>query len=97
MTNNSAAIQSTDPEEDVVVGVEDSSEEDENNKKKRDVLSHEADEYPMRQFSFPLMGSEVYLNPFTSIFGFFFLWAISIWCMVEPDKSSEVRDFVNGM
>lgn len=77
-------------EEVVVAAVEEvdtsDSAVDENVKKQRDALTHQPDEYPMRYLSFQLFGSEVNLNPFTSFFGFSFLWALSIWCMVVPDR-----------
>ena len=75
-------------DEEVVLGVEpdssDSAVHEDN--KKRDVLTHQADDKPMRFISFDLFGSEVNLNPFTSFFGFAFLWALSIWCMVVPER-----------
>lgn len=70
--------------EEVVLAAVDSasSQEDE---KKRAVLTHQADDYPMRYISFYLFGKEVNLNPLTTFIGFAFLWALSIWCMVIPD------------
>ena len=73
--------------EEVVLAAVDSSssagkEEDE---KKRAVLTHQADDYPMRYISFYLFGKEVNLNPMTTFIGFAFLWALSIWCIVIPE------------
>lgn len=74
-------------EEGVVVSIEDNSSEED--AKKRDVLTHEADDKPMREWSFMLFGKEVYINPFTSLFGFAFLWALSIWCMIVPTQAND--------
>lgn len=57
-------------------------------KGERQVLSHQADDYPMRVLSIPLMGNVVYLNPCTTVFGFAFLWGFSIWCMADPDGAN---------
>ena len=51
-------------------------------------LSHKADDYPMRFWVLSLGGNEVYLNPFTSLFGFAVLWGFSAWCMADPEGSS---------
>ena len=78
----------TPSEEEVVVAVpeEESSDSDVADKKK-DALSHTPDVYPMRYISFNIFGSELSLNPFTSFFGFAFLWGLSIWCMAAPSQA----------
>ena len=78
-------------EEEVVLAAVDSSDSaGQDDDKKRAVLTHQADEYPMRYISFMLFGKELNLNPLTSFFGFAFLWALSIWCMVIPDRKYQV-------
>lgn len=59
--------------------------------KKTGSLHHVADKYPMRfsMIRIPWSGTELYLNSFTSFFGFAFLWGLSIWCMVQPTKAND--------
>lgn len=64
------------------------SSEDVTETKKANILSHQADDYPMRAISIPFFGSEINLNGATSLFGFSILWALSIWCMVTPNKAA---------
>ena len=60
--------------------------------KKEPDLSHKADDYPMRNWVINFGGNEIYLNPFTSLFGFALLWGFSIWCMTDPDGSKDTLD-----
>jgi len=69
-----------------LVGDKESSEDV--TEKKANILSHQADDYPMRATSIPFFGSEINLNAVTSLFGFTILWALSIWCMAAPNKAN---------
>ena len=91
MSADPVTTKAVDDEEVVVAAAEEEDSSDDDKTKQRDVLTHQADDYPMRSWSINLMGSEMYLNPFTSFFGFAFLWALSIWCMVVPDDANAVR------
>ncbi len=52
--------------------------------------SKEKREFPMRETVISLgSGGELRFNWFVSLFGLAFLWGISIYCMVEPDKAKE--------
>lgn len=45
-------------------------------------------DFPMRETVISLgSGGELRFNWFVSLFGLAFLWGISIYCMVEPDKA----------
>ena len=46
----------------------------------------------MRAWVINFGGNEIYLNPFTSFFGFALLWGFSIWCMTDPDGSKAQLD-----
>lgn len=76
-------------EEEVVLAIPDEEESSDSDAqdKKRDALSHQPDKYPMRYVSCTIFGSELSLNPFTSLFGFAFLWGISVWCMATPSEA----------
>ncbi|CAB9508081.1 Glycine betaine/proline/choline/ectoine transporter VP1456 [Seminavis robusta] len=51
-----------------------------------------AQEKPMREWSFrlPFLASPIVMNPVTSMVGIIPLWAMTIWCMVEPENALEV-------
>lgn len=77
-------------EEEVVADAvvpEDSSSDEATGKKVP--LAHQAEKFPMRFVSFNLFGSELSLNPFTSFFGFAFLWGLSVWCMAVPTQADD--------
>ena len=86
----STEIKNEDAGEEVIVAVpeEGSSSDSDAVVAKKDALSHEPDVYPMRTFSFMIFGSELSINPFTSFFGFAFLWGLSLWCMVSPEQAN---------
>mmetsp|Transcript_20322 Transcript_20322/g.39118 ORF Transcript_20322/g.39118 Transcript_20322/m.39118 type:complete len:830 (-) Transcript_20322:178-2667(-) len=50
-------------------------------------------DFPMRETVISLgSGGELRFNWFVSLFGLAFLWGISIYCMVEPDKAKVTLD-----
>lgn len=92
MSTDPAEMEPPKVEQDDPVVVAEEEEEDSSDEmgKKREALTHQADDYPMRYWSIMLMGTEMNLNPFTSLFGFAFLWGLSVWCMAVPSQANDV-------
>eukprot|EP00429_Kryptoperidinium_foliaceum_P020021 CAMPEP_0176047276 /NCGR_PEP_ID=MMETSP0120_2-20121206/23479_1 /TAXON_ID=160619 /ORGANISM="Kryptoperidinium foliaceum, Strain CCMP 1326" /LENGTH=827 /DNA_ID=CAMNT_0017380691 /DNA_START=109 /DNA_END=2592 /DNA_ORIENTATION=+ len=54
-----------------------------------EAVSHH-EQFNMREIVVPLPGGgQMRFNPFSSLFAIAILWGLSIWCMVDPDNSSE--------
>lgn len=81
------------------LGEEGETSSEENLKKPSGKSGYEGMSYDEKLERFPIryirlrlpsgMGQDIYLNWFTSLFGFAFLWGFAIWCMVSPDAAFE--------